>query len=98
MQRFRSDKLNIRRPLVLMLPNYPVLSDWMRENIPGDVILNGDITIDMVQGREIYGWCDLPIMMAAAKVWWMFDRKQPLLRDIISPEYRWRYLTWRVLY
>ena len=98
MQRFRTDKTKIRNPLIINMPQFPILSKWLVDNVMGEVIDQDKVTVDYAKGREIYGVCSIPAMMAASKVWWLFEGKVPVAWDIPSNGYRFRYLKFEVVY
>lgn len=99
MLRFRAGKTYKKLPLIIRMKNFPNITEWLLSTAQGEIVNEKDLTIEMVKSRELYGICDLPIMLAADKVWWVFDGKQPLLRDRVEGDnIRMRYVKLQVMY
>lgn len=98
LQKYRLDKNNQRRPLIIMMARYPKLSEWMAENIPGEIIDEATVTFETAKDRDVYGTCDLPIMLQATKVWWPVNKRGALVEDKFDDSYMWRMVKFEVLY
>lgn len=86
-----TDQRARKTPVIIKMKKYPKITEWMLQNIEGDVIDEDDLTIEAVKGRPVYGMGDLAVLMHAKQVWWLGSTVKNLTTvDEIRDEYRWK--------
>ena len=89
-----------KQPLLILMRKYPKISQWMVDNLEGEVIDEFAVTPEIVKGKHVYGFADVPSMMGASKMWWVCrgNSKVLITEDEIPEDVTWRQVEIRVLY
>lgn len=72
-QKVKSTNITKIKPIIVRMPDFPLISQWLEENISNAEVINQeDLTVENVTGRRLYGYGNPAILLACAKVWWPF--------------------------